>query len=829
MIEYLKARGWTGIKRGTGLDEIEIDFRGREGLIALDGKNGAGKSSTLELLHMFDCLVSRDTPLYQNTLLRDSVKELSFTHNGKHYRTVLKIDSQSKKSEGYAYIDGSSSSVVKGKISEYHKWAVETFGSPDLFFASLFCGQNGKKFSDMRVGELKALFAEFLRLERYEAWADTSKQAGNILAGKIEGLDARIRELQNIAAEKADIDTRYLSTGERLEFLRDDMTGLRNELQGKRAEIDALQEAIRQNALAVQKRDDLQSRIAQMEKDLARERSATQQEIEALTQKYRDIRKAIEEADAILINRDLIEGAAEKERAARERLEKLQADIEATAAKVAAGKETLHGLETSLAENRQKLKDLDLERDPENARLGKLIEEAERAAKDMEKDLHDLDNSRELFNLNAQMENCRLLAKDLEKRDPSCQSETCSFIVRAIDAADQMIPLGKRRAEIEAEIEAKKKEITGEIERIKEEAGTVLSQKGERVAYLKKETAWSSDYARKLETEIKGVRETIRLSEASLKASQELADSEKQSAAKLASLSVRLPEIRVAEARKTGLEQQIQEITAQGMERKRVWQEAEVAKNGQIAGLIAEMATIRIDDTASVSLSAAQGRIKEIESVMIPELEKKTQAARENMAAIQAELRRIGEAEKEMESVRAQRNEVAAQVARWRYLQTACGKNGIQALEIDGAAPLISAVANDLLMKGYGPQFTVRIDTQDEQGREDLDIKVLSEWGEDSLKLKSGGERVWLLHPIRLAMILLNKEKGGRDWDMAFFDEITGALDSKGASENFMSMYRPFMEAGNIKQIFYITHQDECLAYADHKLLFQEGQNPFWA
>src|SRR3990172_9195007 len=98
MIEKLRARGFLGIKRGMNLDEIEIDFTGRSGLIALDGANGRGKTSVLDLLHPFDCLASRDGSLKTHCFLRDSVKELTFTHGGHHYKTLLKIDSESGRS-----------------------------------------------------------------------------------------------------------------------------------------------------------------------------------------------------------------------------------------------------------------------------------------------------------------------------------------------------------------------------------------------------------------------------------------------------------------------------------------------------------------------------------------------------------------------------------------------------------------------------------------------------------------------------------------------------------------------------------------------------------
>ena len=40
IIEKLRLKGFTGIRRGMGLDEISIDFNNSQGLTAFDGPNG---------------------------------------------------------------------------------------------------------------------------------------------------------------------------------------------------------------------------------------------------------------------------------------------------------------------------------------------------------------------------------------------------------------------------------------------------------------------------------------------------------------------------------------------------------------------------------------------------------------------------------------------------------------------------------------------------------------------------------------------------------------------------------------------------------------------
>ena len=45
-----KLRGFIGIKEGLGLDEVEVNFEGLEGLVALEGANGMGKTTLLRTL-----------------------------------------------------------------------------------------------------------------------------------------------------------------------------------------------------------------------------------------------------------------------------------------------------------------------------------------------------------------------------------------------------------------------------------------------------------------------------------------------------------------------------------------------------------------------------------------------------------------------------------------------------------------------------------------------------------------------------------------------------------------------------------------------------------
>jgi exonuclease SbcC len=71
-------------------------------------------------------------------------------------------------------------------------------------------------------------------------------------------------------------------------------------------------------------------------------------------------------------------------------------------------------------------------------------------------------------------------------------------------------------------------------------------------------------------------------------------------------------------------------------------------------------------------------------------------------------------------------------------------------------------------------------------------------------------------------MTLISKEKSGKAFCTAMADEEDGNLDA-GNAQNFIHMYRAFIEAGGFDDCFFISHRPECVAMADHVLTFGNG------
>ncbi len=827
-LEKLRLKGFTGIKRGLGLDEIEIDFTTVLGLTAFDGVNGCGKSTCLENLHPYPQLASREGALYQHVFARDAEKELSFIYQGDHYRTLVKIDCQSGKSEGYVYKNHNTASETNGKITEYNKYVRGLFGSPDLFFASVFCAQNAAKLSDLTTGQLKGLFAEFLRLERYTAWEDTAKQAGNILQGKLGQIDQRITTLQDVASKHDDIKATYLSAGEKAEFLRDDKTLLEHDLSEKRDKVSALKETISKNALAIQRKQDIEAQIKRLEDDLAREKAVAKDEIDLLSGKWSVIQHGIADAAAILQDREKIEKAAEKQRELEGKLSHYQSELDRLNAENNQSQLACHALEAETQKLNQQCKDL--RNDQEIAQIEKDIVEARHEEQRLSSELKACEIDPELMALKSQLTHLQKSTQALEQKDPKCQSVSCSFIVDALRAKDEIPVVQNQIKDSEQRIEATRKSLQQALDAISVKLLELSERHGKRSEQIAKEVSFLETGKTQKEGSLQEEKQNLQRITAHLIEAQRAIAITKSDMENQKKLSARLPEIQLAEARKADLEKQLSEVTEQGLQRREGWIVREKFLASEIEthqGWIDDI-SCKIDCTAETILKNVHKEIEDIEAVKLPALEKEIQAAREKIATLQAELRRIEEAEKEQAEARATRDSLTVEISEWRYLQTACGKNGLQALEIDGAAPLITSIANQLLSQAFGPLFSVKLITQDDNGKECLDIVVISEDGEEILlENLSGGQKVWVLMALRLAMTLLSKEKSGHNFETFFADELDGPLDPEN-SLNFMAMYQAFMEIGKFKAGYFISHKPSCRNLADNVLRFEAGNNPAW-
>lgn len=769
-------RGFTGIQKGLGLDEIMLDLSGVHGLIALAGENGRGKSSVLENLHPFRTLFSRSGALNRHCYLRNSEKEFTFSYQGHIYRTLVKIDAEADRGEAYVWRDGQPE--VNGKYREYDRYIENLLGSQTLFASSVFCAQNSRKLTDMRTGELRELFAEFLRLDRLQAHEATSKQCINTMAGQIQQVEARISMLK-AKVEQADIGDLAIQAAFESARLESQRTALQARFVEEQAAMDRTKAAIAANAANIQRRKDVQQAIDDLTAEIARGVADQAVTLAGLRDKYAKLKAEFDACCRAIVDKEAIEAAAKDEAALRQLIDMDAADVDTMGADLAQRKKDLAAVEKEWAAHKQKL--------------------SEATA-----DLNALKTSRELMTVEAQIKQAKDKTKDLDLKDPACQSTTCSFVAGALEAARTLPDLEAQREQIAALLEVKRAAINGTIKDIE---------------------AMINAEMRLIESDRRGVEAT----EAVLLSTRQSLARHKLELKQLSDRAARLPELLVAISRHDDLSKQMSDVTEAGITARTAWAKTLQEKNDQLGTLQARHTEITgmIDQDAEKMLPYHQSKIREIEGniKIAGDLIEQSKA---EIVAMQTRMALAAAAKDELAATEKDLCGMFEEMSHWTYLRNACSKTGLQALEIDGVVPLITHDANRLLAGTFGPTFSIRLQTQDEDGKEVFRVLVIRDDGaEVLLDNLSGGERVWILKALRLSMTLLSKRKSGLNFTAAFADEEDGALDVENA-RTFVDMYRSFMKEGGFESFLFISHKPECLSYADHILRFEAGKSPAW-
>ncbi len=774
-IEKLRLKGFTGIKRGLGLDEITIDFENISGLVAFDGANGLGKSTILENLHPYNTLASRSGALFNHVCRRDAEKELSFTYNGSRYRTLLKIDCQSGKSEGFIWKNGNSE--VNGKITAYAKYINALLGSEKMFFASVFCAQNSAKLSDMTAGELKSLLAEFLNLDKLAAYEADAKERITAVTGQADQVDKQLYALNNKLAGYDEIGGKLTTARDNLALHENNNDILKKKRVEYQLELEQLRDKKSKQEVLIAQKANIEKQIEVIKAQLFREQNDADSELNALRDAYKSFQEQIKANEELLKQADEINSAAEKETEIYWKIELLTKTIDLTTGEIAEIQDTVNKIELRIQDLKSRKKEL--ASDPSIGEIELAISHANHTIKTKESQL-----------------------SSLELRDKDCKSSTCPFIVDALKAKDE---LPGWIVERDGFIEAKKL----------------------RAGKIEMETA-------EIEEQLSSDEHALRLSKDNLKGRQDTNAEDRKNLAstrmeltKVKDLSGKRTALAVAQTQYDNVTKQMEENATKGKELKIKWENRKADLESSIKDAQAAAADIQIDKDIDMQISEVSGKINNIEYTM-QTTEKSLNDTRALIMKYEADLSARAEVEYDIGAANVEKNKLMQDISDWTYLRNACGKNGLQAMEIDGSAPIITSFANDLLMQAFGPVFTVKFRTINDEGKECLDIIIINGDGEEVLLDNlSGGQKIWNLIALRQGMTLLSKEKSGKNFGSFFSDEMDGPLDPENAV-NFINMYRSFMKFGGFEDGFFISHKPECRSLADHTLMFEAGKNPYW-
>ena len=148
----------------------------------------------------------------------------------------------------------------------------------------------------------------------------------------------------------------------------------------------------------------------------------------------------------------------------------------------------------------------------------------------------------------------------------------------------------------------------------------------------------------------------------------------------------------------------------------------------------------------------------------------------------------------------------------YEELASAFGRNGIQALMIERAVPMLEDIAKELLARLSDNKMTIKLELK--EGRtdratglpsEELNITISDEQGTRSYETFSGGETFRIDFAIRIAMSKLLASRSGSPLPILFIDEGFGSQDTVG-QERLIEVIQSISE--DFEKIIVITHID---------------------
>lgn len=774
----LELTGFKGIRSAYGVDKKSWDFRDiPDGRIALVGPNGSAKSTVLQNLHPFLLMpdkVKSYSPksfsYYNECYGNDACKDLTWLYyDGRVFRSLVEIDAERRKTKAYLYVQNNGmwevfGNTKDGNVEVYNQAIEDLLGSPRMFFTYVFRSQRARRLSGYTKGEMETLLTELLDISdlKEKAW-----EAGYIEDALIAKKDAMLAESAALTAMVSKEDEKKAekeAAEKKADELLAEIQRLEDQVKTEEAVLKGIEVKISLQEENLKGKQKIEVEIADKEKALNELKSSLQAKKDLYNGKYK-IAKVNEQNARTLVNK-----APE--------LKKIANDKQKIAAEIDEVKKLIEKEDVDITSLNEKLN---------------VISSIEAHIKSKENELQKirLNRRNKIDVLKAEIKNAESKVALLSEVPcgNSPEAALCKFPHDALKAKESLPALyenlknaetpDSKEAEVEAEIEALKKEVVfkGEVEtkiKVLRESRAILSKKLSDLEYI------------------------------THKADEALKE---------------LPLIEDAEKKIEALTREVADILSEGktvvgeIEAQIVRAEAEIKERRE------QLAAIQDDKTLALQKQAAESRIISIKK-SVDDKRREESVVRVSLGAISEALKQVEDAKSKLSHITSQVEALNAEIREWKIVTDRI--EGIIPLEIDDAGPAISAITNDLLFNCYGPRFTVKISTQDftadgKNMKDDYDIIVYdAERGESkSLADCSGGEEIWIEDAITKATCLFKTSRSGKQYLALFSDEKDGALH-EGKKLEYMDMKRRVLELGGFKKEFFISHSEAVQSRADY-------------
>lgn len=785
----LTLRGAIGIRDGLGEEQIEIDFtRFSPGLICIAGPNGSGKTTILDNLHPFLELPSRNGKLANHFFLRDSLREFMFELDGSTYRSVVFIDSQTRKTEAYLYKDGSP--MNDGHISTYENQVVQLMGPPTLFFKSIFAAQGASGITRMTTAERKKLFLELLDLDLYGVYCDYSGSKIREMEMTLSGSRAIAERGRREMEQRAGVETDLYAARVEMEKVNSQLEAKEEEARQIEARFREVQHLIDEQNRRRQQQALLMTEIASLERKLDQAKRNHDGEVELLRAKESQIQQDITRLNTIIERSEEIKskvGHLHDLRMRNDQLSRLE-------------NEWLAWQRTE-TERIARIQQREHQRAMELARLEreemKLLSEEQRIRSAV---------NAELALVSRRLVDTRAVAAPVSAapcRDTNALVTACALLINARRALEDIPSLEEKQRQLKAEDYYESiggREAAVKLSDVREVKRKLREQPPVDPLALDPESAQSSlKYDRTAHEEVKkGI-----------------------GALEMGSWERLAVDLQVADSVLLGKNNLLQSLTAQRSGKETNSRNIFEELKNQIAEKRA-LGLALVDANDYLSLQQRTGMELAQAERSVAEFRKKERDLHTRIASAESMLQRLEKLEEEMIEQEDKVRVLMKSIEHWKIFQRACSKDGIPALELDAAGPAVSRIANDLLASSFGVRFQIGFETTklSKDGKKQLetfDIRIMGENGEKHIEDLSGGERVWIERAISEAIAIYLSEKSGKEYLTAFQDESDGALDPDN-KQNYLQMLRESFRLGRRHFTFVITQSPDIWQQVEQRI-----------
>ena len=230
----LSLRGAKGL---TGREEINIDFTDyQDGVIALVGRNGVGKSTLLENMSPYPRLLTRSGALRSHFYLKDSHRIVTYRdENNIYYRFTIQLAAhidtglvkyyaETSEDEGLTWKKVDS---VDGNVDVYTDYVNNLFGSVELYLRTAFFTKGKVKgvndIASATKGERIQLISELLG-------SDTLSDMHNLIKDKLKVISNEMDKYENIEEKQSECETQISNKQTNLSRIKIELNDIEEKL-----------------------------------------------------------------------------------------------------------------------------------------------------------------------------------------------------------------------------------------------------------------------------------------------------------------------------------------------------------------------------------------------------------------------------------------------------------------------------------------------------------------------------------------------------------------------------------------------------------------------